>query len=122
MPEAALLIRSQRPAAGIPAILAAAAVLISVAGWARADEPMETVQASHGAYFVDCHFWIQASSADVWNVLTDYDRLSDFVPSMRRSRVIQHSGETFVLDQEASARFMGIFTGPRRPIRADLLQ
>jgi uncharacterized protein YndB with AHSA1/START domain len=44
---------------------------------------------THAAYVVEGSFRVAASSAAVWAVLTDYDHIADFVPSMRESRAVE---------------------------------
>lgn len=43
---------------------------------------------------------VPVSPATAWEVLTDYERIPQFVPGMRISRVIQREGNTRVLEQQ----------------------
>lgn len=47
----------------------------------------------------------------VWGTLTDYEKLPEFVPGMKRSRVIARRGATSVVEQSGEARFL-FFTYP----------
>ena len=65
--------------------------------------------ARHGDSFeVDATAEINASVADAWKVLTDYDRLSAFIPGMLESRVVSRDGSSVVVDQrgETSVLFL----------------
>lgn len=53
------------------------------------------------------------ASADVattpqiaWSVLTDYDRLADFIPDLRSSRVVARTGSEIVIEQLGEARLL----------------
>lgn len=62
---------------------------------------------------VRAHALIQASHATIWNTLTDYDHLAEFVPGMRSSRVVGRQGDALVVEQVGEARFL-VFTFPVR--------
>ena len=44
--------------------------------------------------------------ARAWEVLTDYNRFSQFVPDLRESRVISREGGNAVVEQKGEARFL----------------
>ncbi len=46
-----------------------------------------------------------------WAVLTDYDRLAEFIPGMKRSRVVSRDGHAVVVDQNGEASLL-FFTFP----------
>jgi len=50
------------------------------------------------------HFRVTASRQTVWDVLTDYDHIPQFVPSMRQSKVVEHRPHGALVQQEALAR------------------
>lgn len=54
---------------------------------------------------------IEAQYGTVWSTLTDYERLSEFVPGMSSSRVLEHRGNTWVVEQRGETRFL-FFTHP----------
>jgi ribosome-associated toxin RatA of RatAB toxin-antitoxin module len=56
---------------------------------------------------------IEADVADAWKVLTDYDRLAEFIPGMRESRVVSRDGSNVVVDQRGEASLL-FFTFPMR--------
>src|SRR6185503_2125069 len=49
--------------------------------------------------------------ARAWEVLTAYDRFTEFVPNLQESRVVSREGAQAVVEQKGSARFL-IFTYP----------
>ena len=44
----------------------------------------------------------------VWAVLTDYERLPDFIPNLERSSLVERRGDVVVLEQVGSQRFVGL--------------
>ena len=49
---------------------------------------------------------INAPLAVVWGTLTDYERLPEFIPGLKKSRVIQRAGAISVIEQSGEARFL----------------
>ena len=47
----------------------------------------------------------------VWQTLTDYGRLAEFIPGMRSSRVVERHGAVAVVEQAGEAGFL-FFTFP----------
>ena len=54
---------------------------------------------------------VEAPLATVWATLTDYERLPEFVPGIRKSKVIARRGPTATVEQSGEARFL-FFTYP----------
>ncbi len=48
------------------------------------------------------------STEHIWNVLTDYDHLSDFIPNLANSRLLSRDGNKVHLQQEGSQQFLGL--------------
>ena len=71
------------------------------------------VEATRSGEFIE----VQASAtldaplSVIWTTLTDYDRLPEFIPGLRRSKVISRRGGTVVVEQSGEARFL-MFTFP----------
>jgi carbon monoxide dehydrogenase subunit G len=42
----------------------------------------------------------------VWGTLTDYERLPEFIPGLKKSKVIARKGSTATVEQSGEARFM----------------
>jgi carbon monoxide dehydrogenase subunit G len=54
---------------------------------------------------------IDAPLATVWGTLTDYEHLPEFIPGLKKSRVIARNGSTATIEQSGEARFL-FFTIP----------
>ena len=66
----------------------------------------------HGDSFeVEAVAEIDADMVDAWKVLTDYDRLAEFIPGMQESRVVSRDGSNVVVDQRGEAGLL-FFTFP----------
>lgn len=92
-------------------VLRAALLLL----WAAAASAAEgvTVEATRrdAAVEVRAHALLEASFDTVWGTLTDYDHLAEFIPGLKRSRVVERKGGSLVVEQEGEARFL-LFTYP----------
>ena len=64
------------------------------------------VEASRKGEFIDvrAHAAIDAPLSVIWTTLTDYDRLPEFIPGLRKSKVISRSGGTVVVEQSGEAK------------------
>ncbi|MSQ63850.1 MAG: hypothetical protein EXR33_08470 [Betaproteobacteria bacterium] len=62
----------------------------------RRDEALEVV----------CRATLDVPLDLIWQTLTDYDRLADFIPGMRRSRLIERRGAVAVVEQLGEAGFL----------------
>lgn len=82
------------------------------AGAAYAAEDL-AVEATRKGEFIEvrAHATIDASVAVIWTTLTDYDRLPEFIPGLRKSKVIGRRGTTVIVEQSGEARFL-MFTFP----------
>ena len=49
---------------------------------------------------------VKAVPAVVWKVLTSYERMPEFVPDLKRAKVLSRSGNRTVLEQFGQARFL----------------
>lgn len=78
---------------------------ISGAGFGTA-EPRATVTLSKVAdgYQVDGSCTVRAPRGVAWGVLTDYDGIDTFVPSMKVSRVTERHDDHILVEQIAAAR------------------
>ena len=75
---------------------------------ARGGEISVEAQRRDGALEVVCRALLEVPSDLVWQTLTDYDHLADFIPGMQRSRVISRSGPLAMVEQVGAARFLFI--------------
>jgi len=68
----------------------------------------------HGDTFeVQATAVIQVDVAEAWKVLTDYERLTEFVPGLQESKVVSRNGSNVVLDQSGEAHLL-FFKFPMR--------
>lgn len=58
---------------------------------------------------MDAQLLLPVSPGLVWEVLTDYDRLADFVPDLIESRLVSAPGEPRLLAQRGRTR-LGVFS------------
>ena len=49
---------------------------------------------------------LEASRSLIWEVVTDYERLPDFVPGILASRILWRSGARLLIEQSGEARFL----------------
>ncbi len=61
--------------------------------------------------YVEASAEFEADVHQVWQVLTDYDRLSDFIPGMSVSRVVTRGKNVAVVEQKGEATLL-FFTFP----------
>ena len=89
-----------------------AAVLLLAASCARAAEDFSVETVRRGpAVEVNCRATLSAPRELIWQTLTDYDHLAEFIPGMLKSRVIETRGPVFVVEQSGEARFL-LFSFP----------
>lgn len=76
--------------------------ILFMGGWARAEAiSMQLEDQGHGAYRLEGHINVKATAYQTWKVLTDYENISNFVSSLRKSEIKDSSTERVLLEQEA---------------------
>jgi len=76
-------------------------------GAARAQDGVSVVATRHeDALEVVCRATLDAPLDIIWQTLTDYGRLPEFIPGMRRSRVLERHGPVAVVEQLGDAGFL----------------
>ncbi|MGE5622958.1 MAG: SRPBCC family protein [Bacillota bacterium] len=63
------------------------------------------VRKSAGAVVVDARMAVEATQRQVWDVLTDYDRMAQFFPNLVSSRIAQRSGDTMRVEQKGNVSY-----------------
>lgn len=58
----------------------------------------------NGAVALQVEARVRARHATIWNTLTDYDRLPQFVPCIRESRVVERRGNAAVVEQKGRTK------------------
>ncbi len=83
-----------------------ALLLALAAPWAQAAAVVD-VKTSHAGDLVQVHAHasITAPLDVVWGTLTDYERLPQFIPGLKTSKVIARNGTTATVQQSGEARF-----------------
>ena len=115
----------------------AGALLASIgplpASASEADDPISVKVDRRGeTVVIDVEVKIDATVAEVWGVMTDYDRMADFISTMKSSKVMTRHGNSLEVAQsgETKVAFMKFkFTGvrgiellPKSEIRSRLIE
>jgi carbon monoxide dehydrogenase subunit G len=92
--------------------LGALLILTAWAGIAIGAEQVSVEASRQGsAVAITARATIKAPYALIWQTLTDYDHLSEFIPGMVKSHVIERRGGTAIVEQTGKAGFL-FFTYP----------
>jgi ribosome-associated toxin RatA of RatAB toxin-antitoxin module len=97
-------------------LLANALLAWAVSAAAAEDLSVETTRRGP-AVEVRAYALLEATHATVWGTVTDYDRLAQFVPGMRSSRIVAHRNGDLVVEQHGETRFLAF----RHPLDVTLL-
>jgi ribosome-associated toxin RatA of RatAB toxin-antitoxin module len=100
--EAAVAAAGARPAFRFVIFLCLAGVVAA----APAAEISVKATSSGEALEVQATAELSASLARAWEVLTDYNRFTEFVPDLHVSRIVSRKGNTAVVDQKGLVRFL----------------
>ena len=87
----------------VQAPFAMAAVLTAAIALAR---PEIVVTEAAGVFQVTATFTVPSPPQAVASVLTDYERIPEFMPDVKTSQVLERTGSGLVVEQEAAAKFM----------------
>jgi carbon monoxide dehydrogenase subunit G len=68
--------------------------------------PTVTVREEHGVYLVTAQFEVAADPAAALRVLSDYERIPEFAPGVKRSIVKDRQGSRVVVEQEATSKVL----------------
>jgi ribosome-associated toxin RatA of RatAB toxin-antitoxin module len=60
----------------------------------------------HNVFEVSSSGAVKAPPEVVWKILTDYERMPEFVPDLQRSKLLSRIGNTAVIEQYGEARFL----------------
>src|SRR5690349_3212416 len=100
-PENRLQTRSDRLHFGFLLILGAATCALARPA---ADISVETISQASGVQ-VTARAVVHAPAELIWQTLTDYDHLPQFVPGLDSSRVVSRQGAQLVVEQQGSVRW-----------------
>jgi ribosome-associated toxin RatA of RatAB toxin-antitoxin module len=89
------------------ALLTTVAALAATAVFASsAEAPRIDVAERDGVYRVGASFAVAQSAPEVMRVLTDYERIPEFMPDVQSSQVIERSATSALVEQTAVSKFM----------------
>jgi ribosome-associated toxin RatA of RatAB toxin-antitoxin module len=89
------------------AALALSAGVSAAAGFARGAEDVGVDAKLQGdALAISAHAAIRAPLQLIWQTLTDYDHLAEFIPGMETSHAIERRGNTAIVEQSGEARVL----------------
>ena len=101
--------RRDRDAEFVRALTIAFMLSLSLAAAnARADEISVEARRRDEALEVVCRALLEAPLDLIWQTLTDYAHLAEFIPGMSMSRVVSQKGAVTVVEQVGAARFLFI--------------
>jgi hypothetical protein len=69
---------------------------------------------------VDVDFSVTATQDEVWNVLTDYEHMANFVANLEASSIVARTGNTLDVMQKGTARY-GLLSFPFQSVRRVVL-
>jgi ribosome-associated toxin RatA of RatAB toxin-antitoxin module len=102
--------RATRAMRRMGATAALLCVVTTIAVGARTDDselrPTVTVREDRGVYSVHARFVVPEQPAIALAVLTDYERIPQFMPGVETSVVIERGADRAVIEQEAVSRLM----------------
>jgi len=103
-------------------IAVSGALLLEPVGAALAPDTDIDVRASKDGEFVvvDVDMAVTATQDEVWNVLTDYDHMAEFVANLEASSIIARSGNTLDVMQKGTAHY-GLLSFPFQSVRRVVL-
>lgn len=84
---------------------------------AMAQQVSVATSARDGVVTVKASAEMQVDPRMVWDVISDYDHLAEFIPDMKSSRVVQRDGDTVIVEQTGEFGFLFF----RQPITVRLL-
>jgi ribosome-associated toxin RatA of RatAB toxin-antitoxin module len=96
----------------VRALIVAGVLAVCAAGRAGASDVVSVeARRRDDALEVVCRVLLAAPVELIWQTLTDYGRLAEFIPGMRKSRIVSRSGAVTVVEQSGEARLL-FFTFP----------
>ena len=101
--------------AGVTGLVLAWTFCVSVT--AMAQQLSIESSARNGVVTVKASAEMQVDPRTVWDVISDYDHLAEFIPDMKSSRVVQRDGDTVMVEQTGEFGFLFF----RQPVAVRLL-
>jgi carbon monoxide dehydrogenase subunit G len=96
----------------------AVALLWLLPAWPACAQEVSVETSRQGEFIIiEASADLQADVRTIWQVLTDYDHLSDFIPDMKSSRVLSRNADGVVVEQKGEFSFL-FFS---RPVEVQLV-
>lgn len=92
-------------------VLAAFAVLLLTADAACSQEVTIRTTRTGDTFEIEARAVMAVARETAWQVLTDYERLPEFIPGLRTSHILSRSANRVLLEQRGELRFL-IFSVP----------
>lgn len=91
----------------MPIIRWFALLLLAVGATAAAQSPIRSIEVveKDGGYVADVVMAAPVPTTVAWDVLTDFDRMANWVPNVRESKVTARDGNTLEVEQQGVAKF-----------------
>lgn len=86
--------------------MAMAAISIAAGAARSAQDVAVDAQMEGNALAINAHATIRAPLPLIWRTLTDYDHLADFIPGMKKSRVLERRGGRVIVEQIGEAKLL----------------
>lgn len=88
--------------------VSAAALAAAQPGVPKFELDVERVDGAEGdkVYQISSSGTVKAAPAVVWRILTDYNHLADYLPNLTSTRVVSRNGDTVIVEQLGTARFL----------------
>lgn len=86
----------------------AAAPVAAQPGAPRFELNVERVDGGEGdqVYRIASSGTVAAAPAAVWQILTDYNHLAEYLPNLHSTRVVSRNGDSVIVEQLGTARFL----------------
>jgi ribosome-associated toxin RatA of RatAB toxin-antitoxin module len=97
------LLSARAPRVRQTVVIAALATIVSVQAAHTAQDVAVEAERQENALAVNAHATLRAPLPVIWRTLTDYNHLANFIPGMRKSRVVERRGNTAIVEQAGEA-------------------
>ncbi len=99
-----LFLASRTNRHGWPHLLALCFLLLAGTSAAHGADAFSVEAARQGdAVQIEVRATVKAPLVLIWNTLTDYDHLAEFIPGMNKSRLVERQGKTAIVEQSGFA-------------------
>ncbi len=96
----------------IPYVCLLAFCCMMLPAWADGsadDNTKVTVQKNGDTVVIDLSTTVQATPQEAWDVFTDFDHMTQFLPNLETSRILEKNGDLWKVEQKGQAKH-GVFS------------